>query len=62
MLLLLAAQWCSKLFVTPWTVAQQDPLSMGFTRPEYRNGLPFPFAGDLPDSGIKPQSLASKQN
>ena len=60
MLLLLAAQWCSKLFVTPWTVAHQAPSSMGFSRQEYRNGLPFPFAGDLPDSGIKPRSLASQ--
>ena len=38
---------------TPWTVAHQAPLSMGFFRPEYWTGLPFPSAGDLPDPGIK---------
>ena len=32
------------------------PLSMGFPRQEYWNGLPFSFLGDLPDSGIKPVS------
>ena len=31
-----------RLFVTPWTVAYQDPLSMGFSRQEYWSGLPFP--------------------
>ena len=31
-----------RLFVTPWTVAHQDPLSMEFSRQEYWNGLPFP--------------------
>ena len=31
-----------RLFVTPWTVACQDPLSMGFSRQEYWSGLPFP--------------------
>ena len=30
------------LFVTPWTVAYQAPLSMGFSRQEYCSGLPFP--------------------
>ena len=34
----------------------QDPLSMKFSRQEYRNGLSFPFPGDLPDLGIKPVS------
>ena len=33
---------CVQLFVTPWTVAYQAPLSMGFSRQEYWNGLPFP--------------------
>ena len=32
-----------RLFETPWTVAQQAPLSMELPRQEYRNGLPFPF-------------------
>ena len=36
----------------PWTVAHQAPLSMGFSRQEYWNGLPFPSPGDLPDPGI----------
>ena len=39
-----------------WTVAHQATLSMGFSRPEYWNGLPFPSPGDLPNSGIKPAS------
>ena len=43
-----------RLFATPWTVAHQAPLSMGFSRQEYRSGLPFPSPGDLPDPGIKP--------
>ena len=41
------------LFVTPWTVAYQAPLSMGFSRQEYWSGLPFPSPGDLPDPGIE---------
>ena len=44
------------LFVTPWTVACQAPLSMAFHRQEYWSGLPFPPPGDLPDPGIKPRS------
>ena len=47
----------SCLFVTPWTVAHQTPLSMGLPRQEYWSGLPFPSAGDPPDSGIKHESL-----
>ena len=43
-------------FATPWTVAHQALLSMGFSRQEYRSGLPFPSPGDLPDPGIKPAS------
>ena len=44
------------LFVTPWTVAHQAPLSMGFSRQEYWSGLPFPSPGDLPNPGIEPRS------
>ena len=44
------------LFVTPQTVACQAPPSMGFSRQEYWNGLPFPSPGDLPDPGIEPMS------
>ena len=40
--------------VTPWTVARQVPLSMGFPRQEYWNGLPFPFPADLLHPRIKP--------
>ena len=46
------------LFVTPWTVAHQAPLSMGFSRQEHWSGLPFPPPGDLPDPGIQPTSSA----
>ena len=49
---------CVLLLVTPWTVAHQAPLSMGFSREEYWSGLPFPSPGDLSDPGIKPASLA----
>ena len=42
----------------PWTVAHQAPLSTGFPRQEYWNGLPFPSRGDLPDPGIEPVSPA----
>ena len=38
--------------------AWQVSLSMGFPRQEYRNGLPFPSPGDLPDPGIEPVSPA----
>ena len=41
-----------------WTAALQGPLSMGFPRKEYWNGLPFPSPGDLPDPGIEPTSPA----
>ena len=47
------------LFVTPWTIALQDPLSMEFSRQEYWSGLPLPTPRNLPDPGIKPASLAS---
>ena len=47
-----------RLFATPWTVAYQAPRSMGFSRQEYRSGLPFPSPGDLPNPGIEPGSPA----
>ena len=47
------------LFATLWTVAQQVPLSMGFSRQEYWSGLPCPPPRDLPDSGVEPTSLVS---
>ena len=46
------------ILATPWTVAHQAPLSMGFFRQEYWSGLPFPSPGDLPDPGIEPISPA----
>ena len=51
-------QLCPTL-VTPWTVALQVPLSMGFSKQEYGSGQPFPPPGDLPDPGIEPASLTS---
>ena len=50
---------CVRLFVTPWTVAYQAPLSVGFFRQEYWSRLPFPPPGDLPNPGIEPLSPAS---
>ena len=48
----------SDSFATPWTVAHQAPLSLGFPRQEYWSGLSFPFLGDLPDPGTEPISPA----
>ena len=42
-------------FATPWTVAHQALLSMGFFGQEHWSGLPFPLPGDLPDPGIEPK-------
>ena len=39
--------------MTPWTVAHQAPLFMGFSRQQYWSGLPVPSPGDLPDPGVK---------
>ena len=47
-----------QLFVTPWIVALQAPLSVGFSWQEYWSGLPFPPPGDIPDPGIEPVSPA----
>ena len=43
---------------TPWTVACQAPLSVGFSRQEYWSGLPFPSPGALHDPRIEPGSPA----
>ena len=53
----LVAKSCSTL-ATPWTVARQAPLSMGFSRQEYWSGLAFHSLGDLPYLGIEPRSPA----
>ena len=50
---------CVWLFATLLTLACQAPLSMGFSRQEYWNGLPCPPPGDLPNPGIEPMSLMS---
>ena len=44
--------------VTPWTVACQAPLPMGFSRQEYWSRLPFPSPEDPPNTGIEPRSPA----
>ena len=44
---------------TPWTVACQAPLSVGFSRQEYWSWQPFPSPGDLPEPGTEPSSLTS---
>ena len=46
------------LTATLWTVACQAPLSVGFSRQEYWNGLPCPPPGTLPDPGVEPGSPA----
>ena len=47
------------LFVTPWTVARQAPLSMGFPREKHWSELSPPAPGGLPSPGTEPESLAS---
>ena len=47
-----------QFFLTLWTVACQDPLSLGFSRQKYWSGLLGPPAGDLPDPRIKHASPA----
>ena len=49
----------SHVFGTPWTVARQAPLSMGFSRQEHWRRSPCPPPGALPDPGIEPTSPAS---
>ena len=44
--------------MTPWTVASQAPLSMGFPRPENWSELQFHSLRDLANPGIKPMSPA----
>ena len=48
-----------QLFETPWIVARQAPLSMGFSKQEYWSGLTFPPPGSLPNPGIEPVVLKS---
>ena len=51
------AQSCPTLW-DPMDCTHQALKSMGFLKQEYRNGLPFPPPGDLPDLGIEPTTLA----
>ena len=50
---------CAQLFVTPWTVGHQAPLSMEFSRQKYMSGLPFLSPRDLLDPRNKPKSPVS---
>ena len=52
--MLVAQSWPTE---TPWTIAHQASLSMGFPRQEYWSGLPFPSPENLSDQGIKVRSL-----
>ena len=57
--LLFSRSVVSDYFATPWTVAHQDPLSMGFSRQQNWSGLPCPSPRDLPDDpAIEPGSTA----
>ena len=47
-----------RLFATRWTVAYHAPLSMGFSRQEYKSGLPVISPEDLPNPGIETGSPA----
>ena len=53
----LVSKSCPAL-LTPQTVTHQAPLSMGFPKQEYWNGMPFPSPGDLPNPEIEPTSPA----
>ena len=46
------------ILATPWTAACQAPMSIGFFRQEYWNGLPFPSPADILNPGIEPLSPA----
>ena len=52
---------CVQLFETPWPVAHQAALSLGFPKQEYSNGLSFPSLGYLSNPGIKPVSPLGRQ-
>ena len=56
--MLFSHQVLSDSFATPWTIARQAPLFMGFSRQEYWSGWPCPSLGDLPILGTEPASPA----
>ena len=58
-LLLFGCSVVSDSFATPWTIALQACQSLGLSRQESWSGLPCLSPGDLPDPGIKPESLMS---
>ena len=58
LLLLFSHYVVSNSFGTPWIVACQASLSMGFPRQEYWSGLPFPSPGDLAQPAVEPRSSA----
>ena len=52
------SRYCVQFFVTPWTIAHQTPLFMGFPKKEYWSGLPFLSPVDLSDARLGPASPA----
>ena len=50
-----------RFFWTPWIIAHQAPLAMGFPRQEYWSGLLFPSPEDIPNPGIEPESLLGRR-
>ena len=58
---MLVTRSCQRLFMTPWTLACQAPLSKEFSRQEQLSGLPFPSPGYLPHPGIEPGLLDCRQ-
>ena len=59
LLLLLSRLSGVRLCATPWTVARQAHLSMGFSRQGHWSGLPCPLPGDLPNPEMEPASLTA---
>ena len=53
-----ACSVASDTFATPWTIACQAPLPVGFPRQEYWNGLPLSSPGNIPAPGMEPTSPA----
>ena len=50
-----------QLFATPWTIACQTPLTMGFSRQEYWSGLPFPSPENRLNPEMEPRSPADRR-
>ena len=58
MLVVQSCPTCDPIVTTPWSVAHQAPLSMGFSRQEYWSGYPFPSPRGPPETGIESGSPA----